>query len=417
MRLPRRRYLALVVTGLCGCATVAPEIDTRGMEPPVRELIAERRAALNAAPGADTWGALGDALLAHDLDADAAGCYARAAELTDDPFEWLYLQALASGRGSPETEALLRRALEERPDHALVELRLGLWSQTTVRDEEAADWFERAASHDPELQRALRGLGQSRLALEQHQGAIEALERALVLDSRDAAAWSALAQAYAAIGMHAPAREAARRARRGAERPGFEDPIRLSHVVQTGVSAARRFERAQHALGAGDTAEARVQVEAILALRPDDPDAHFLLASIEAAEGNEAVALGRFELALELDPDHVRALLAWADLAQRSGRVGEARDRIEHAHAVTPADPTILLALAENRRRANDLPGVLEAYLRVVERLPDSADARYNLGVIYERMGKTQLAIEAYRDSVALDPASPAAGELGRLER
>ena len=87
---------ALLLAGVLCCAGVAPEIGTAGMEPPVRELIETRRAELNAAPAAETWGALGDALLAHGLEAEAAGCYARAVESSDEPFEWLYLQALAT---------------------------------------------------------------------------------------------------------------------------------------------------------------------------------------------------------------------------------------------------------------------------------------------------------------------------------
>jgi tetratricopeptide (TPR) repeat protein len=406
---------SLLAAVLC-CSGIAPEIDTAGMELPVRELIETRRNELNAAPSAQSWGALGDALLAHGLDSDAVTCYARAVELSDEPFEWLYLQALATGDEIDAAIELFRRALELQPDHALAELRLALLLQRASRHEEAVEWFALAALHDPGIQRALRGLGQSRLALERYAAAIDALERAVVGDPDDAAGWSALAQAYAAAGHDARAGEAARWAGRGDERSGFHDPIWLQHVLQNGVSASRRFERAQRALAAGDALAARRHVESILDSRPDDADAHYLLGSIEAAAGNEREAQDRLERALELNPDHVRALLDWAALAQRSGRVDEAHQRIERARILTPGDPAIILALAENRQRANDFDGALAAYERLVELLPESSSARFNLGMFYERAQERELAIRAYRRAISLDPDSPAVARLDALE-
>jgi len=415
VRTLRTAAWALSALGLLGCSGLAPDIETSGMEADVRELIETRRVELNGAPSAQTWGALGDALLAHGLDAEAASCYANAADLSDEPFEWVYLQALAT-EGSTARD-LFERALDLRPDHALTELRLALAHQRSGDHEEAATWFERASLHDANLQRALRGLGQSRLALLRHTEAINALERAVADEPRDAAAWSALAQAYAAGGQDERAEHAARQATRGGERAGFQDPIWLAHVLQNGVSAARRFGRAKHALATGDSDAAREQLEAILQSRPGDADAHYLLGSIERSSGNEDAAQRHWERALESNPDHVLSLLAWAVSAQRAGRLDEARDRIEHAHRLTPMDPSIVLALAENRQYANDIDSAAAAYARLVELVPESADSWLNLGMLHERKRRNDLAIEAYRRAAALDPASRATARLNDLER
>jgi len=410
----------LLGVALHGCGSTAPTIDLTGMEPPVRQLIESRTAALNKAPAAETWGALGDALLAHGLETEAADCYARAVESASDPFEWLYLQALAiSGGASGPDRAidLFVRALDLRPDDGLAQLRLALSQQGSGRHEDAERSFERALKLDPGLQRARRGWGQELLALGRYEAAIEALDRAVALEPRDAAGWSALAQAFAASGRDDQALVAARRARTGRELPGFSDPIWLAHVLQNGVSASRRFERAQRALGAGDIVEARIQVEAILDQRAEDADAHYLMGSIESRSGNGAEAERRFERALELNPVHVRGLLAWAALAGNAGRLEEARVLIERAGAVTPRDPSIVLALAENLRRSGDLEGAVEAYERLVELEPESARIRMNLGLIYEQTGRLAAAIETYARAVDLDPASPAAGRLESLDR
>ena len=100
-------WLAVLVSCVACDNGPAPQIDTSGMEPPVRELIRERRAGVADDPGSASWGALGDALLAHGLEAEAAECYAKAVPITEDPFEWLYLQALAD---RDSAEALFDRA-------------------------------------------------------------------------------------------------------------------------------------------------------------------------------------------------------------------------------------------------------------------------------------------------------------------
>jgi tetratricopeptide (TPR) repeat protein len=406
---------AMLFLNLLGCSEIAPAIETSGMETAVRELIETRRGELNGAPSEQTWGALGDALLAHGIDTQAASCYARAADLSDEPFEWLYLQALATE--GTAARILFGRALDLRPDHALTELRLALSHQQSADHEAAATWFERASSHDADLQRALRGMGQSLLALQRHAEAITALERAVASEQQDAAAWSALAQSYAASGQDARAANAARRARRGTERAGFQDPIWLAHVLQNGVSAARRFTRAQHALAAGDTDAATEQLRAILQSRPDDADAHYLMGWVELSLENEGAARGHWDRALASNPDHVRALLASAASAQRAGRLEEARGRIEHAQTLTPTDPSIVLALAENRQYANDVDAATTAYARLAELVPESADAWLNLGMLYERQRHTDRAIEAYRRAAALDSTSRAVARLSDLER
>ncbi len=415
MSVLRRLLAGVFVCAAVGCAGTAPPIDTAGMEPSVRELIEARRAELNAAPSADAWGALGDALLAHGLDAQAGGCYARAAELSDEPFEWLYLQALAA-QGEREI-VLLRRALELKPQHPLVELRLALALQQLSRHAEAAEWFRAAAHHDPALSRAWRGLGRSRLALGRLAEAVDALQRAVALEPNDAAAWSALAQAYAAAGDDERAAFAVRRARASGERAGFRDEIWQRHVVRTGVSVSRLFERARLALGASDTDAARDHVEAILASRPDDADAHYLLGVVEAGSANARAAAAHFDRALELDPGHVRALLDRAALDEQAGRLESARERIERASALTPEDPAIVFALANNRRLADDLDGVLEAVTKLAQMRPDSAAVHDLHGQALEVAGRTELAIEAYRRAISLDPDSPAAARLQALDR
>lgn len=433
-----------LLLGALACDSTAPRIEVAGMEPAVKDLIEERRRGVDASPDAGSWGALGDALLAHGLNAEAEGCYAQAVALADDPFDWLYLQALAA---EPDAAVeLLRKAASLRPDDALVELRIALALQTRGLHEEAAEAFSRALALDPALQRAHRGFGQESLALGRVEPAVAALERAVAMLQTDAAGWSALAQAYVASGRTEEARAAAKLAGRGREHAGFSDRVWQAHIQDSGVSSSMRYQRALRALAENDTVTAREHVDAILELRTDDADAHYVMGLIEGLEGNTREAQLRFERAVESDPGHGRSLLELAAMAEGDGRLQDALGWNRRALDLTPHDPSVVLSMARVQHGLGNVDGVLESLERLVALQPDNltylldlgdlymhrerwdeaerafrgaialapglADAHYRLGLLLERTSRDDAAREAYRRAIEIDPASPALSKL-----
>lgn len=379
-----RLLVAALALTWVACADPAPEIDLSGMEPAVRDAIESRRAAVNASPKGPTWGGLGDVLLAHGLEREAAAAYARAAALSDEPFDWLYLQALATEQDPARAEqalSLFRRAAAAHGNDPLVELRIALLLQSLGRHGESVIAFQQALAHDETLQRAHRGLGQELLALGRTEAAIESLERAVALSAADAAGWSALAQGYAAAGREDEARAAARQAQRGQDIPGFGDPIRQEHVLRAGVSSSRRFQRALQALADGDTAEARRQVSAILELRQDNADAHYLMGLIETRSGDLAKAERRFAQALESEPRHARSLLE----------------------------------LARLRHFASDVDGVVRLLERLIEVQPEDVSTQLDLGDLYLHLGRWTDAEARFREAIRLDPDLAEAHDRLRL--
>jgi tetratricopeptide (TPR) repeat protein len=394
--------LLAVLLGALACGGAAPRIDLSGMEPAVRELIEQRRRAVDASPDARSWGELGDALLAHGLNREAAGCYARAVELADDPFEWLYLQALAAEPAA--AIELLRRAAALRPDDALVELRIALALQNRGTHEQALAAFSKALELDPALQRAQRGVGQELLAAGRAEPAVTALERSVAMLRTDAAGWSALAQAYAAAGRPEDAGKAALSAGRGREHSGFGDPIWQRHVQDSGVSSSLRYQRALRALAENDTAAAREHVGAIQESRSDDADAHYLMGLIEGLEGNDREARRRFERAVESDPGHARSLLELAAMAEREGRLEEAVAWNRRALELTPHDPSVVLALARVQHRLGDVDGVLESLEKLVALQPDNVTYLLDLGDLYMHRQRWAEAERHFREAVRLSP-------------
>ena len=326
------------------------------MEPAVRQSIEAAISAVEENPSAPQWGELGDRLLAHGLDAEAAESYRQAVALAPDDFDWNYLHAIATN--SPTD---FSKATSLRPQHALSWLRLGLAEQSAARHLEAMRAFTEATQRDPKLQRAQRGLGQSLLALDRFDEAIQTLTRALELDGADVGAWTALAQAYTATDDVERARQAATRGRFARRSAGFEDPIWLRHILEKGVSRSRRLELAQRRVGAADWSGAQDVLAELRGQRSDDADVEFLTAIVAANQGDIAGADSAFARSLAIQPDNVRAMLSWSQLYERRGDYDRALGWIETASSVSPRDPSIAMARMRNRRAAQDLDGVLLA--------------------------------------------------------
>jgi Flp pilus assembly protein TadD len=78
------------------------------------------------------------------------------------------------------------------------------------------------------------------------------------------------------------------------------------------------------------------------------------------------------------------------------------------ARAAQDASPDAALDRAMALHRAGDILGAIDAYLAILEKSPDRADVRSNLGAAYARLGRHTEAIEQYRRALAADKPDPA---------
>ncbi len=89
-------------------------------------------------------------------------------------------------------------------------------------------------------------------------------------------------------------------------------------------------------------------------------------------------------------------LLAWTALVPGARAVAQEPD----------ADAMLERALAQHR--AGDILGAIDGYLALLERAPDRADVRSNLGAAYARLGRHEEAIAQYRRALAGGVEDPA---------
>ncbi len=204
---------------------------------------------------------------------------------------------------------LYREALASLPDLAAAHLNLGVLLAERGEVVDAALEFERVLALAPDHPDAHFDLGQLLLAHGQVDEAIAHLEQAVGVRPEFTAAWEKLGSAYEALGRHAPALRALRRAAADpARRPAA---VLLAWILGTASEDELR-----------DGAEARRWAElAVRASDRADPDALEALAAALAEQGDFARAAEIQREAIELLPP---------------GRQAQARQRLERYRSSEP---------------------------------------------------------------------------------
>lgn len=191
---------------------------------------------------------------------------------------------------------------------------------------------------------------------------------------------------------------------------------------------------------AGRLAEAEAAWRAILARRPDDPEALHLLGlillrtgrgegaglvdrSIERAPRNAAFLNNRAQLlaeagrgeeamrdlkrALMLEPRFHAALCHLGSLLRRHGRHDEALAAFRRAIALDARQPDAHVGLGNVLRERGDRAGAAAAYQAALAIDPGHASARYNLGALHLEAGEAAAAEREFRRALERDPRNP----------
>lgn len=190
---------------------------------------------------------------------------------------------------------------------------------------------------------------------------------------------------------------------------------------------------------AGRLDEAEAAWRAILARKPDDPEALHLLGyilgqlgradeglplidrSIERAPGiaglhsNRAVILDRIGRdddavrdllrALQLDPRAVAARNLLGNILRARGRLDEAADAYRHALEVDPRSPEAHVGLGVIHLDRGEREAALERFEAALDADPGHAGAHYNLGILAQDDGDPALAEARFRSAIDREPA------------
>ena len=160
----------------------------------------------------------------------------------------------------------------------------------------------------------------------------------------------------------------------------------------------------------GEIAKAIQHYRAALEVDPGLTEAHYNLAKLLGEAGQFEESVQQFKLALEANPDHAES---HADLAAAYLRAGRLDEATEHCRAVLRLEPKgvkpAVIAIAHynlgnilfQKKEYEQAVKEFRAAVRIDARQPH---VFFALGWTYDQMGRTAKAIEAYRQTLLLDP-------------
>ncbi len=179
-------------------------------------------------------------------------------------------------------------------------------------------------------------------------------------------------------------------------------------------STAATLKAADAWLAAGNATKAERLYRKILQSEPNNPAAHFGL-------GRATRNTAEYEKALELFPNYGAAMFALAQALQRSGDAARAKELLanyDRYKTVGPpiADPLMdavadlnagastLIRKAQAAAAQGDLPSAIDLHRKALELDPKMVQAHVNLISLYARVNQPQLAAEAYKSAIAMQP-------------
>jgi tetratricopeptide (TPR) repeat protein len=130
----------------------------------------------------------------------------------------------------------------------------------------------------------------------------------------------------------------------------------------------------------------------MVAARPNDPHALFLLGMVDYDEGNEPESRQEFTHSLQLDPKNNDTRYYLAMLDERDGNFDEARKGLEEVVKADPSHAGAQQELGVIRLRQGDVAGARTALEIAVKLRPDLPQTHYQLGLVYARLGMTDQA-------------------------
>jgi len=153
-----------------------------------------------------------------------------------------------------------------------------------------------------------------------------------------------------------------------------------------------------------------------IAARPDDPQAHYNLGTLELRRNALQEARRYLDQALKLRPNYPEAWNNLGMLAAQQGQTEEAIRDFRQSLALRPDYATALLNLGNLYRRQRDFAEAGKLLSRALEVQPDDPEANYSLGMFYAQQDQLQQAADHLQKAVNLRPGyADALNNLGVL--
>ena len=152
-----------------------------------------------------------------------------------------------------------------------------------------------------------------------------------------------------------------------------------------------------------DQQRALEMMKQLVALRPQDPEAHFAYARLAVHAKNQPLAEQEVERSLQLRPDWTQALILQAQIHLEQGRGELARQRLYAALQRKPKDADLRLAYARLLVDLDNFDAARAEYSTLLKQQPDNGQVLYSLALLALEANQLEEAQNFFEKLVALD--------------
>ena len=148
-------------------------------------------------------------------------------------------------------------------------------------------------------------------------------------------------------------------------------------------------------------------LERAIELEGTNPSLYLLLGQARIFDKQTDEAAKNFQKAVQLKPDYIEAYLALGALGEQTGKIDEAVAYLNQAALVAPRNVDALFNLGRllyERGGEGDTLRARNSLETVVRINPQHANALFLLGLLSERQGNPQIALDYYRKVLELNP-------------
>ncbi len=253
--------------------------------------------------------------------------------------------------------------------------------------EESKRWYQKGLILDPKNAPAWTNLGCIQSELGDLSAAIESFQNAIEVDGRFAAAHYNLANTLAAQREFGRSIESFRRT--------LElEPFHAAALKNLGNSL----------VAAGDYSEAESCYRELLSRQPDDVGAHLNLAQVLKQQRKFSEAEAEYRLVLRNQPDNSAVHFVLGRTLELSGRIAEALPSYRRAAELEPGDAKHHFHLGNALKAQGSFHEAIASYTRSRELNPDHLPTLYQLGNTYRNLKRFDEARECYEEVLRHNP-------------
>jgi protein O-GlcNAc transferase len=142
----------------------------------------------------------------------------------------------------------------------------------------------------------------------------------------------------------------------------------------------------------------------LLAMEPNDADAHNNLGIVNQRLGKRDAAAANYHLALKVNPRHAHAWHNLGTVHSEQGSLKDAAAAYRKSLEIAPNQASVYNDLGSALRDSGDFESAIAAYRKAIAIDPQSVPALYNLAETLKAPGRFDEAIAAYERALAIKP-------------